>query len=256
MLTNFIQRKKAKVSLVFGVILTMILPFILVQTSAYAFTNHYVFIKSMANSMYVCADNNGLSPLIANSATAGDWQKFLLIDNGSGYISLQSNTNGKFVTAPNGGADALIASAISIGAAEKFLLIDNGDGTNTLQANINGKFVCATSAGSSPLIANSNAISVYEKFQVINADGGSAGVPDGNTIVGIKCAGLGKYLRTISDNKVMVDGTSLSFDTRFRMKTNGDGTVSFIAVSNYFTVTSANNGIGPCTASVPQIGTW
>lgn len=59
---------------------------------------NHVVLRSHANGLYVCADNKGESPLIANKMMAYAWETFELAPNEEGY-SLKSMANGKFVCA-------------------------------------------------------------------------------------------------------------------------------------------------------------
>ncbi|GIF51208.1 type 1 glutamine amidotransferase [Asanoa ferruginea] len=81
-----------------------------------------VALKSRANGMYVCAENAGANPLVANRAAVGAWETFARINNSDGSVSFRAQANGRYVVAENGGAAALIANRTAIGAWEKFSL--------------------------------------------------------------------------------------------------------------------------------------
>ena len=85
-----------------------------------------VALRSKANGQYVCAENSGNSPLVANRATAGAWETFTLINNSDGTVSLRATVNNKYVVAENAGAGALIANRDAIGAWEKFDVVTGG----------------------------------------------------------------------------------------------------------------------------------
>ena len=85
-----------------------------------------VALRSKANGQYVCAENNGANPLVANRATAGSWETFTLITNADGSVSLRATVNNKYVVAENAGAGALIANRDAVGAWEKFDLVTGG----------------------------------------------------------------------------------------------------------------------------------
>lgn len=70
--------------------------------------------------MYVCAENAGTQPLIANRTVIGPWETFQLIHNGDDSVSLKALVNNMYVTAENAGAQPLIANRTAIGAWEKF----------------------------------------------------------------------------------------------------------------------------------------
>ena len=82
-----------------------------------------IALRAHANNKYVCADNGGNSPLIANRTAVGSWEKFQVMNNADGSISLKANANGKYVTAENAGASSLIANRTAIGAWEEFDII-------------------------------------------------------------------------------------------------------------------------------------
>jgi type 1 glutamine amidotransferase len=82
-----------------------------------------VALRSKATNMYVCAENSGNSPLIANRAAAGAWETFSMVTNSDGSVSFLAQVNGRYVVAENAGAAALIANRTAIGAWEKFDLV-------------------------------------------------------------------------------------------------------------------------------------
>jgi len=123
-----------------------------------------IAMRAMANGQIVCADNVGADPLIANRASVGPWEQFVVADAGGGTIALQAVANNKYVTA---GSTGLVADATSIGAGQKFAWVDNADGTFSLRATASNQYVCAENAGVNPLIANRASIGVWEKFQLV-----------------------------------------------------------------------------------------
>ena len=137
-----------------------------------------VTMQSYANSLFVCADNAGNNPLIANKQTAAitwnSWEEYLVVDQGYGYISLQSLANNQYVSAVNSGASPLIANCASYyagaGSWEAFKLVDLGNWNFALQASVNGKYVSAENFGNSPLIADkatySTASNSWEMFYI------------------------------------------------------------------------------------------
>ena len=127
-----------------------------------------ISLRAHANNMYVCADNAGANPLIANRTAIGPWETFDVLDAGNGNIALRSHANNLIVTAENAGASALIANRTSIGGWETFQLIRNPDGSVSLRALANNLYVTAENAGAQPLIANRAAIGGWEEFDLIN----------------------------------------------------------------------------------------
>lgn len=125
-------------------------------------------LKAMANGEYVCADNYGNNPLIANRTSVGAWESYKIYQNADGTVSFLSMANNKFVSADLNQSTKLIAEANGIDSWEKFRQINNGDGTVSFQSVANNDYVSADLNYSGVLYANRTAIGGWEKF-VINA---------------------------------------------------------------------------------------
>jgi hypothetical protein len=126
-----------------------------------------ISLRARANNMYVCADNAGALPLIANRTAVGGWEQFDLLDAGGGSIGLRAHANNQIVCADNAGAASLTANRTAIGAWESFQLIHNSDGSVSLRALVNNNYVTAENAGAQPLIANRATIGTWEKFDLL-----------------------------------------------------------------------------------------
>jgi hypothetical protein len=128
--------------------------------------SNYSF-KSMINNLFVCADNGGASPLIANRTAADTWEMYTMLFNADGTVSLKSAINGLYVCADNIGASPLIANKTAIGIWERFdMIVDPYYWTISLKSKANNQYVSADNAGASPLIANKTAIGTWESFRV------------------------------------------------------------------------------------------
>jgi len=123
-------------------------------------------LRALANNQFVSAAN-ATTALIADKASAGDTERFDVIDLGAGNVALRSRANTMYVTADNAGASPLIANRTAVGPWETFALIRNADGTESLRAAANSQYVTAESAGAQPLIANRAAIGPWEKFDLV-----------------------------------------------------------------------------------------
>ncbi|MEU7876130.1 cytochrome D1 domain-containing protein [Dactylosporangium sp. NPDC049140] len=118
-----------------------------------------------AVSGFVCAEDGGQRPLIANRARIGSWEVYDVIDAGDGQVAFFAHANYRFVTAEAGGAQPLIANRTAVGAWEKFTISPNQTGgSDSLRANANGKYVTAEAGGAQPLIANRTAVGAWESF--------------------------------------------------------------------------------------------
>jgi hypothetical protein len=125
-----------------------------------------VSLLAQANGKYVCADNTGTSPLIANRTSAGAWEHYLVVDMGSGNVALRAQANNQYVCADNTGTSPLIANRASAGFWESFTEVDAGSGKIGLRALVNSQYVCADNAGVNPLIANRATVGGWETFTV------------------------------------------------------------------------------------------
>jgi hypothetical protein len=70
----------------------------------------------------VCAENSGLSYLIANKDSKTDCTVFTLNQNADGSYSIKAKVNSKFVTASNSGFSPLIANQDNNNAYESFYI--------------------------------------------------------------------------------------------------------------------------------------
>jgi hypothetical protein len=133
-------------------------------------------IKSAFNNQFVCADNQGASPLVANRGTAQEWETFNVINNSDRTISFQAVANNKYVTADLNQETKLIARATEIQAWEKFRKIDRGNGKIALQAVANNMYVSADLNNGAVLYANRPSASGWEEF-FISSGSGSGSAP-------------------------------------------------------------------------------
>jgi len=145
-----------------------------------------VALQSAANNKYVCAENGGQKPLIANRDAIAGWETFGLIDRGNGKVALLA-VNGKYVCAESGGQSPLIANRDAINSWETFGLINLGDNNVALKA-VNGKYVCAEAGGALPLQANRDAIGSWETFKLISVQGVADACPMGCKYSSIQAA--------------------------------------------------------------------
>ncbi len=123
-----------------------------------------VYYLAHTNNLYVSADDEGASPLIAFPDSPGPWETFDEVDLGNGEIALRAEINNRFVTATASGSQALVARSNHITTAEKFSLIFNADGSISLRSQANGKYVTVPSGTAQPLINSKTAIGSAEEF--------------------------------------------------------------------------------------------
>lgn len=123
-----------------------------------------ISLKATINNKYVCAEDAGVSPLIANRDAVGAWEQFRVLDAGNGLIALQAIINNGYVCTEGGGTAPMIANRTAINDWEKFRWINNSDGTISLQSYISNSYVCAENSGADKLIANRVEIGAWETF--------------------------------------------------------------------------------------------
>ena len=121
-------------------------------------------LKAKVNGKYVCAENFGNKPLIANKSSASLWETFELSYNNDGTVSLKALVNQKYVTADDYGNNPLIANKDEVGLWEKFYVTKYQDGVYSFKAKVNDKFVTAENEGESSLIACRHDAGLWEVF--------------------------------------------------------------------------------------------
>ncbi|WP_310603013.1 glycosyl hydrolase family 18 protein [Anaerosporobacter sp.] len=118
--------------------------------------SEYVSIQSSSNSKYVCAEDTGASPLVADRANAAGWESFKIVNNTDGTVSFLSSANGKYLCAVIDEKNQLLARSSKISTWEKFNVTTTGNNEVVLQAIANNKYV-AVNASDSILYANASA---------------------------------------------------------------------------------------------------
>jgi RHS repeat-associated protein len=116
--------------------------------------NGYAALRSVANGLYVCADNAGASPLIANRTAVGNWEQFKLITTGGGKFALIARANGMYACADNAGNTALIANRTAIGTWEQFTMVFVSSGSPTVNNVYDGWDLIAEYSSGSSIASN------------------------------------------------------------------------------------------------------
>ncbi|MGC1214184.1 MAG: S8 family serine peptidase [Micromonospora sp.] len=205
-------------------------------------------LKARINGRYVTAESGGTKPLIARGTALGAWEKYDVVDAGSGLVGLRAKINGKFVTAESAGAKPLIARASSIGAWEKFQIINNTDGTVSLKATINGRYVTAPST-TLPLIASKTTVGTAEKFDF------DAPPP----VVSITSKANGKFVTAESAGTLPLIARSTSVGAWEKFEIVQGGTTGYFAMRaliNGKFVTAESAGAKPLIARAGSVGAW
>lgn len=112
-----------------------------------------------SNSRFVSSEN-GQSPMMCNRTSSQAWEKFEVVNAGSGRIALRG-ANGRYVSSENG-TSGMMCNRTSIGAWEQFTWIDRGGGRIALQGN-NGRYVSSEN-GQSAMMCNRTSIGGWEEF--------------------------------------------------------------------------------------------
>ncbi|MCG8688812.1 MAG: T9SS type A sorting domain-containing protein, partial [Desulfobacterales bacterium] len=115
------------------------------------------------NGKYVCSES-GKKAMICNRTSVAGWEKFTVVDAGSGKIALKGN-NGKYVTS----GSPMWCNSNSLSSSAKFSWVDAGGGKIALKGS-NGKYVSSEN-GVKSMNCNRSAMAGWEKFtyQVLKA---------------------------------------------------------------------------------------
>ncbi|MEV4654544.1 S8 family serine peptidase [Micromonospora sp. NPDC049301] len=204
-------------------------------------------LRARSNGKFVSADGAGSKPLVAIGPAFGAWEKYDIVDAGSGLVGLRAKVNGKFVSATGAGSKPLVAEGPAVGLWEQFQLINNTDGTVSLKAKVNGKYVSAPSNGAA-LVASAAAIGTWEKF----------GVEAPAPVVSIKSVASGKYASAEGAGSQPLRPVSSSVSTweKFEVVNLSDGFYGIRALVNGKYVSAEGAGSKPLRASGPAIGDW
>ncbi|MEV7329998.1 S8 family serine peptidase [Micromonospora sp. NPDC093244] len=204
-------------------------------------------LRARSNGKFVSADGAGSKPLVNNGPAFGAWERFDIVDAGSGLVALRAKVNGKFVSADGAGSKPLIANGPAISTWEKFQLINNADGTVSLRAIVNNKFVSAPNTGGT-LIANAPSASTWEKFFVEAP----------NPIVTIRSAASGLYVSADgAGSKPLIPlASTASTWEKFEMVDIGYGYFALRSLANGKYVSAEGAGSKPLIASGPAVSDW
>jgi hypothetical protein len=107
--------------------------------------------------------------VLADRGAVGEWESFLMGDNGDGSVSLLSHMG--LFCADRAGGYGVHANRPQVGEWERWALIRHGDGTVSLRSS-NGHFFVAESGGGQVCNANRTAIGDWERFWLEPLDGG------------------------------------------------------------------------------------
>ncbi|WP_433314553.1 S8 family serine peptidase [Micromonospora sp. CA-269861] len=204
-------------------------------------------LRARSNGKFVSADGAGSKPLVAIGPALGAWEKYDIVDAGSGLVALRAKVNGKFVSAAGAGTKPLVAEGPAVSLWEQFQLINNTDGTVSLKAKVNGKYVSAPSSGAA-LTASAPSISTWEKFNV------DAPAP----VVSIKSVASGKYVSAdgAGSKPLIPVVNSVGGWEKFEVVNLEGGFFGFRALVNGKYVSAEGAGSLPLRASGPAIGDW
>ena len=202
--------------------------------------------QAKSNNRMVLAGSAGTKPLVASSSFInGSYEKFDIVDAGSGRVALRAKANGKYVRAMSAGAKPLLATGNAIDSWGRFQLIDNVDGTVSLKALTNNKFVTAAST-TAPLIANATGIGTQQKFNL------QAPPP----LVSIKSKASNKFVSVRNSGNPLIPGpTGIGTTEKFQVITLSSSTFALRALTNNKYVTGGSTGAAALKASATSGGT-
>ncbi len=120
-----------------------------------------ITLKGSTNKFVSSED--GTAAMNCNRETAGNSEKFIIIDAGEGKVALASTSMGKYVSSENG-MQPITCNRASIGDWERFDWVVNSEGKISLKGN-NGKYVSSEN-GSQAMTCNRTSISDWETFSL------------------------------------------------------------------------------------------
>jgi len=128
------------------------------------------YLRSLATGNYVCADANRGWQLVADRPHAAEWERFMVVDGGSGRIGFRSAASGKYVCADfaiNTAGPAHARDRNQCLPWEQFDVVRVNADTFGLRSSANGQFLCAdlSIAGYAPLHANRGHCLQWEQFK-------------------------------------------------------------------------------------------
>jgi hypothetical protein len=128
------------------------------------------------NGQYLCAEEGGGGPVVANRDVADIWEAFVLTDSNGPPLNHGANVtirvhNGMFFCAEDGGGRELNATRVTPGEWETFA-IQYADGTggeitnghNIALRTSDSHYICAEGGGGKEVVANRDAIGPWETF--------------------------------------------------------------------------------------------
>jgi hypothetical protein len=134
-------------------------------------------LQAKANGNYVCADNYGNNPLVANRTSVGAWEQYQIINNADGTISFLSMANNKYVCADLNQGAKLIARSTSIQQWEEFKKVTLADGTIALQAMANNDYVSTDLNNGAVLYASKAAVGGSWEAYTLSVAGSTVSKP-------------------------------------------------------------------------------
>ncbi|NVJ03125.1 family 16 glycosylhydrolase [Myxococcus sp. AM009] len=135
-----------------------------------------VTLRACSTQQFVSADQNlANTPLVANRATAQDWEQFQVVDAGGGLVALRSVSSGLYVSADTNLGGQLVANRNSVQDWERFEWVEFGGDSVGLKARSNNLFVSADTNLGGQLIANRASAGCWESFSVSVIGGGGGG---------------------------------------------------------------------------------
>jgi len=116
------------------------------------------------NNKYVSSEN-GISPMNCDRGDDlfGDWEKFIIIDEGDGLVSIRGN-NGKYVSSENG-KRSITCKRSQSSTWEKFTLIPLSNNKYAIMGN-NKKYLSSEN-GTKPMTCTRGSIGDWEQFTII-----------------------------------------------------------------------------------------
>ncbi|KAI1712273.1 hypothetical protein Ddc_12510 [Ditylenchus destructor] len=214
----------------------------------------YHSIRSLANQKLVAAENDGISPLLANRDTADEWELFRILPAPSypeRWVSLQSKTNSKFLCMDSYRQLVSNCDYDDI-KKENFERICQNNNC-TLRALSSGKYVSNDLVHGGVLMGNRDQADLWERFVFERANVESH---ENQIYQYLYSIGAKRYVSVDKDDILVAEQKQVDDRERYLVIHNADGTISLKSKANGKFVSADLNEDAQLIAESNSIQQW
>jgi len=203
-------------------------------------TETHRFVALRRAGEYLYADQGGGESIKPSGGTQpGEWNTFLLIENGDGTVRLRT-FDGSYIQTFSDGTTR--ATTTSPGERTLFKLIPGGDGKWTLQSLYNGKYMRVGGT-----VIKMDSTEITHRFYLVDLE-------KMQRFVKLRRSDTGEYLfaNQGGGDNIQIDGTTVPNDwSTFYLIEYGDGSVHLRSPDGHYLV-AESDGVIRATADVPN----